>query len=267
MQTIEISGDELRTRTLRASSVDAAASAIHADGCVVLIGAVDVAALAALREAFESIAAGLLAGARASSRKRNFQAPLPLDPALIHGDLVANDFVAQLTAAVLGAGAYCNLYSADVNCPCSDAQPLHVDAGQLWPRLLAAHPPATLMINVPLVETGVENGSTELWPGTHHDTRFGMLVPQRAEEARRAEVPPVRANLRPGSVLIRDARLWHRGTPNQSAAVRPVITMQHNIHWLERGPRMEVPAACKDAFVSAALAAHIRVAPTAHAAN
>ena len=73
-------------------------------------------------------------------------------------------------------------------------QPVHVDDGQLWPNLSVAHPPARLVVNVPLRETTEENGAIELWPGTHLDTLMvignNIRVPVEHVAASRARAAP-----------------------------------------------------------------------------
>jgi ectoine hydroxylase-related dioxygenase (phytanoyl-CoA dioxygenase family) len=83
----------------------------------------------------------------------------------------------------------------------------------------------------PLVDVEIANGALELWPGTQHDVRSGdrvhdgLLVPDDWLNARRAEVPPVRVPLPKGALLLRDGRLWHRGTTNTTPHARPMVAM------------------------------------------
>jgi hypothetical protein len=74
------------------------------------------------------------------------------------------------------------------------------------------------------------------------------VIDAEAEAARRAVAPPVRGNARKGSVLIRDMRLWHRGTPNHSAATRFMIAMIHSVAWYRRTRRFELEEACAPVF-------------------
>ena len=41
----------------------------------------------------------------------------------------------------------------------------------------------------------------------------------------------VRLTPRAGSVLLRDLRTWHRGTPNQSSAPRPNMSLVYTRPW------------------------------------
>ena len=43
----------------------------------------------------------------------------------------------------------------------------------IYGRLPTAHPPHRLVVNIALVDVSEENGSTELWPGSHRDTAAG----------------------------------------------------------------------------------------------
>ena len=50
-------------------------------------------------------------------------------------------------------------------------------------------------------------------------------VHDELQAARRKEVPPERAVIRRGAVLVRDIRLWHRGVLNKTDLIRPMIAM------------------------------------------
>lgn len=176
------------------------------------------------------------------------QAPPPLAP-FVFRDIVANPFAVQVTHSILGEGVYNRFYSGNTNCPGSPMQPLHTDAAPLWPTHRTAHPPASLIVNVSPVDVTEENGSMELWPGTHLLSLGGeRRVDAETEAQRRAEVPPVRANTAKGSLVIRDARLWHRGMPNLSHQIRHMIAMVHNIHWLARPDRLWFDSGCQAEF-------------------
>ena len=95
-----------------------------------------------------------------------------------------------------------------------------------------------LVANVPLVDTSPE-AATELWPGTHRDTRTYRSdrpsqpgrIPDEWLAARRMEVPPVQVSQRKGSVLLRDIRLWHGGVPNSTGRPRVMLAMCYAATW------------------------------------
>jgi hypothetical protein len=107
-----------------------------------------------------------------------------------------------------------------------------------------------------------ENGSTELWPGTHTDTavsvRGDIKVPAEAVERWRAAAPPFQPTVRRGGVLIRDIRLWHAGMPNRTDRPRPMIAMIHNAGWLKLGKPMRFPVGTEAFFEGSDLTTHAR---------
>lgn len=81
-----------------------------------------------------------------------------------------------------------------------------------------------------------ENGSTEVWLGTHTDTGLHVqegLHGERASgrikldelEKRRIERPPCQPTVAKGSLVIRDLRLWHAGIGNQTETPRVMLAM------------------------------------------
>lgn len=108
-------------------------------------------------------------------------------------------------------------------------QPVHSDADFKHP----SHPFA-LVVNVPLVAMRPENGSTEVWLGTHantniedqegaHGERASGRIREGLLEERRKISPPLQAVIPKGSVIVRDLRLWHAGMPNYSDEIRVML--------------------------------------------
>jgi ectoine hydroxylase-related dioxygenase (phytanoyl-CoA dioxygenase family) len=97
-------------------------------------------------------------------------------------------------------------------------------------------------VNIPLVDFRPDNGPVEIWPHTHrvHDfplaSAHALQLP--AAEQRSTEVQQFAAELGPqpvlmpaGSLLLRDPRMWHRGSPNRSDAPRPMLAIAYNRPW------------------------------------
>ena len=235
-------------------AVQRAIAALREDGFVVINDVVDHDHLDRLRERMT----GDLEKIRAMPAVPhnfvwgNIQQNPPPDAGLVFRDVVANPFVCQVTRELLGAGAFNDYLSGNTNIPGSGLQPVHVDDGQLWPGLQTAHPPARLVVNVALGDTTAGNGAIELWPGTHLDTRRVIgndtKVPKDQVTARQAVRRPLLGATRKGAILIRDMRLWHRGTPNHSAATRFMIAMIHSVAWYRRTSRFELEETCAPVF-------------------
>jgi len=222
------------------------------EGYVVLEDIVSHAHLDVLRERMDEDSRKLIAadkwGGAGRVKGHLQQGPPPFAP-YVFCDIVANPFAIQVTRELLGDGVYNSFYNGNTNCPGSGKQPLHRDGGHLWPGLEVAHPAASVVVNISPMDVSEENGSVELWPGTHLVTSVEGRIDEQAEEARRKIVPPVRGNAKKGSVLIRDIRLWHRGVPNPSDRPRHMIALIHNSRWLQRGKPLKFNNGCEAAFI------------------
>jgi hypothetical protein len=253
MVTIAVSSDEISAGSLTAANRAAAVSAVSRDGFVVLEGVVSRESIDALRER-------MLADVEAFRTRKdapinwnagNLQQGPPPFPPFLFRDVLVNDLVIDVTRAILGNGVKSFYYSGNTAVRSEKRQPVHADTGQLWPNQEVAHPPAQLVINVPVVDMSAENGSTEIWPGTHRDlsvvSGHDIKVSPEALEARRAVSPPIQPNVRAGSVLIRDIRLWHAGMPNRTDTPRPMIAMIHCPHWMGT-PSLRFPNGTQEFF-------------------
>lgn len=126
----------------------------------------------------------------------------------------------------------------------SQRQPVHADADFAYP----AHPFA-LVVNVPLVTMTPENGSTEVWLGTHtgdlsqqegaHGQRASGRIIQHLLQQRAETDPPSQPLIPKGSIVIRDLRLWHAGMPNKTDQVRIMLAMIHFASWYRNPMRLE----------------------------
>ncbi len=248
---ILISASERLAEQLGHANLKLAIRAVREEGFVILGNAVSHDPLDVLRPRMTADSQRLISirkwGGAGRLEGHLQQGPPPFAP-FVFRDIVANPFAIQVTHGLLGDGMYNRFYNGNTNCPQSRMQPLHADAAHLWPSLPEAHPPASLIVNVALTDVTVDNGSTELWPGTHLITSDQRQISAEIEARRRLVAPPVRANTAKGSLLIRDARLWHRGMPNPSDEIRHMIAMIHNIHWLQRPAKLLFDARCQDQF-------------------
>ena len=96
----------------------------------------------------------------------------------------------------------CNL-----NLPNSSAQNSHVDG-------CAAS--SFLIVNVAPIDTDLGNGAMEVTPGTH-------LREYKYWQYALSGKPAIRVRMRAGDVIVRSSMLWHRGMPNKSNAIRPML--------------------------------------------
>ncbi len=242
MLILEITEQERADGAMTMEHREAAIKAVREDGFVVLTNAVSLDHLAILRERMLGDLETILARPDApfNFNTGNVQQDPPPFPPYLFKDILLNDMAIAVTKGVLGAGVKNSFYSGNTALPGGTRQPVHPDVAQLWPDLPQATPAFGLVVNIPLVDVSVENGSTEIWPGTHLDTRYSisqgsLRIPEDVLNARRAIVPPIQPTIPVGSIVIRDIRLWHAGTPNHTQMPRPMIAMIHWISWWTEG--------------------------------
>src|SRR5439155_27242754 len=96
----------------------------------------------------------------------------------------------------------CNL-----NLPNSSAQNAHSDGYAVS---------SFLIVNVVPVDTDLKNGALEVVPGTH-------LREYKYWQYALSGKPAIRMSMRAGDVIVRSSMLWHRGMPNMTDAIRPML--------------------------------------------
>ena len=157
-----------------------------------------------------------------------YQMHMPFAPPFNDERVIANPFVLPIVEALVGKDCICHYMASDTPLPGSDYQAVHPDIFPLFPDHNGVLPPYSIVLNIPLVDAREDNGPLEIWPGgTHH---YVAKTSQVAELA--ASMQSQRVIMPAGSLLIRDSRMWHRGTPNRSTAPRPNFTLIYSRFWL-----------------------------------
>jgi hypothetical protein len=105
---------------------------------------------------------------------------------------------------VMLVSAGCN-----INLPGSRAQNFHIDGEFDQPLLV---------VNATLVDTDAHNGATEIVPGTHKSELLYWEFMLKGFFGRRSRIES-----RVGDILVRPTTLWHRGMPNLSGSIRPML--------------------------------------------
>ena len=244
------------------SALAQAVEALERDGIVVIENAIDLDHLAILRERCLADIELLLSRPDKpfNWNPGNLQQDPPPFPPYLFRDVLVNDAAIAVTKGVLGSGLKSGFYSGNTALPSPHRQPVHADSGQLWPNLKVAHPAYAIVVNVPLVDMCAENGVTEMWPGTHLDTSVvfqngDIKVSPEMLEAQRAIEPPVQPNVKLGSIVLRDIRMWHAGMPNHTQNPRPMIAMIHFVSWWPTSP-LKFPVGTEEIFTHPDLITH-----------
>jgi len=91
--------------------------------------------------------------------------------------------------------------------------------------------------NFPMVDFTPINGPTRQIPGTQHTREPVPDLENEPEWMKLSTVCPVPA----GSVVIRDVRAWHGGTPNLSDEVRAIPNSEYFAPWFRQNIRPSLP--------------------------
>jgi ectoine hydroxylase-related dioxygenase (phytanoyl-CoA dioxygenase family) len=202
------------------------AEQVRVNGYAVLEGVLPLDTVAAMRGRFEELLADKQAREPFNRGANRFQMYLPWEPPFADPRLYENEEVLAVLEAVMGDDLALVYFASDTPLSGSDYQRVHSDTRFLFPETRLSLPAYGLVLNVPLVDCTEENGSLEFWPGGTH------LMPGQTDLARLAPLMDSRrANLKAGSGLIRDLRMWHRGTPNRSGESRPHLALVYVRPW------------------------------------
>lgn len=155
-----------------------------------------------------------------------YQMYLPFEPPFSTPLLYENDLVLSICEAVLGPDPICSYFASDTPLPGSEYQRIHSDTRLLFPEARHSLPPYGLVLNVPLVDVTEEMGPLEIWPGGTHLWPGGGDIPSLSEA-----LPSQRMLMNAGDAIIRDLRMWHRGTPNQGDRSRPNLALVYTRPW------------------------------------
>ncbi|GLA34451.1 hypothetical protein AnigIFM63309_006998 [Aspergillus niger] len=253
--TIKPSKTELSNKQLTPQNLETAIHSLFHDGLVIVENAIPHDPLDQLNTKMIQDAYTLQARNENSPynyNPGNIQQDPPPTREYFSKDIFLNPLAIQITSTALGPRPKWTFCSGNTAMPPTStcpptSQPVHTDADFDHP----SHPFA-YVINVPLVTMTPENGSTEIWLGTHADS--GLHVQEGAHgadrasgrikmhelEKRRAVRLPCQPVVPKGSLVIRDLRLWHAGMGNWTGDVRVMLAMIHFAPWYRNRMRLEL---------------------------
>lgn len=237
-QVVQASEVEVSTGKLTSRNLEKAVKSLHQDGLVVISDVVP-------HKELDHLNAKMIEDARYlqslgdkgpyNYNKGNIQQDPPPLPKYFSKDIFLNLIASQVTSTMLGPRpkwTFCSGNTA-VRGPEPQRQPVHSDADFSHPDI-----PFALVVNIPMIDFTPENGSTEIWLGTHdkdhaglhvqeglHGERASGRIKQELLEKRRLERGPEQPRIKKGSIVIRDLRLWHAGMPNMTDDVRVMLAM------------------------------------------
>ncbi|KAE8859826.1 hypothetical protein PTNB29_07057 [Pyrenophora teres f. teres] len=250
--SIAPTASELENGELGQRNLEIAIRALFRDGLVVLENIVDHAVLDRLNK--KMVEDAYVLQARVDSpfnyNKGNIQQDPPMTKEWFNKDIYVNPIVTHVTSTMLGPKPSLRFVSGNTALPPTASsppasQPTHNDADFDHPSI-----PFALVVNVPLVTMTPENGSTEVWLGTHdgttladqegeHGDRASGRIKKHLLDARREVRPPTQPVVKKGSIIIRDLRLWHGGKPNLTQTPRVMLAMIHFAPWYRNQMQVE----------------------------
>ena len=216
MIELTMSAREFDSCSMTKDHLQAAVKAVEEDGFVVLHNVINPEYIKILQQRMIADVEEILTldDVPWQFRDGHLQQDAPPFPPYLFRDVLVNDLIIEITHAILGDGLHNSSYSGNCCLPNDNPQPLHVDVGQLFPGQQETTPAFAIVVNVPVVEMTPENGSTELWPGTHRDTTLmineDIKVTEAVQGKWRGRTEPVQPTVPLGGVVIRDMRTWHR---------------------------------------------------------
>jgi len=260
IHTISIPEPIRQSGTATRELIAEAASFLHKDGIIILDNAIATTHLdrinAVLSAEAEIIAADPSHHFNFGRETRNMdQAPPPTSD-LMFKDVWCNPFAAAVLAAVLGPKPVVHYANGNTALKATGRQPVHSDCDFKHPVYF----PHAYVLNINLVDTGPENGATEVWPGSHHvstaeaqvlldpgssDGEQLLIIRKECLEERRKNSPPIQARTKKGSLIIRDLRLWHAGMPNRTDEPRVMLAFVAQPAWFQARSKVILPRSVK----------------------
>ncbi|NND81773.1 MAG: phytanoyl-CoA dioxygenase family protein [Gammaproteobacteria bacterium] len=176
-----------------------------------------------------------LSGRNEFEGKRSKRVYAMLDKSPVFADLVTHPFLLPFAEAEVGASCLLSACLAIQLEPGETRQPWHFDDAHL--EIPRPRPAYGLSAFWAVDDTTVENGATEVLPGSHRWSQ--EIIPgavskddmNQQAQGDKLSAEPVAVTMPAGSLMIAKGTLWHRGGANNSDQSRLIITPQYCPGW------------------------------------
>ncbi|KAF1965334.1 phytanoyl-CoA dioxygenase family protein [Bimuria novae-zelandiae CBS 107.79] len=257
--SIKPSATEIQNGALSQQNLEIATRALRRDGLVVLEDLIQHSTLDKLNKKMVEDTYELRSRKDSpfNYHKGNIQQDPLLTKEYFFEEVFTNPIVTQVTSTTLGPKSSLRFISGNTALPPTKeappaSQPTHNDADFDHPGI-----PFALVINVPLIAVEEQNGSTEVWLGTHanttiadqegaHGDRASGRIKKHLLDERRKIRAPSQPTVSKGSVIVRELRLWHGGKPNLSDEPRVMLAFIHFAPWYRNQMTVEFAEDLKD---------------------
>lgn len=159
-----------------------------------------------------------------------YHLPLHLEDPFLDAEVVTNPLVMPTLVDVLGDDLAVSYFGSDSVVAAPGYQPVHTDGRPLFHEFPVVLPPYGVVVNFLLVDYHENNGPTDFWPNASH--QLASIDPQVGSRI----IPPTSLIAPAGSLVMRDLRMWHRGTPSNSDVIRSMIAVVYSRSWYRFGP-------------------------------
>src|ERR1700722_8072937 len=197
-------------------NIEALADEIRMNGYVILENMIPQETVSKMLERFDVLLEHKRANEPTNRGANRYQMHLPFEAPFADPILYSNPTVHAILENLFGEDMICTYFASDTPFPGSDYQKVHLDCRLPFPESEYGVPVYTVVVNTPLVDFTVENGPLEMWPGGTH-----MIAQPKDLETIPKSMPSVKPLMKRGDILMRDARVWHRGTPSNGTRSRP----------------------------------------------
>ncbi|KAH8169821.1 phytanoyl-CoA dioxygenase (PhyH) domain-containing protein [Sarocladium implicatum] len=242
--SIKLTDEERDSGVMSDKKLYDAIEAFFTDGLVVVENAIDVAIIDKLNERMLKDTEKLLSGqgeVHFNHLNENAATKEWLFP-----EVYANKHGARIVSNILGPKPEIHFIRTNTLIATDERQKVHAD-------LRFEHPehPFAIAFNTCLIDCGPENGTTELWLGTQntnlddHAEEGEPMIAQDKLDARRKIRGPIYPELKKGSIVLRDLRLWHAGMPNPTQETRIMLAIVYYAAWYKNGVVTQMPESLK----------------------
>lgn len=232
---VPVSENERLQNCLSSATTDAAYTALHQYGCVLLRGVFDTDAIDLLQREFCEQYGALDAEQMAVRAEqpapnpvywvgeRRYEITPHMGGAFGNPGLFANPLLLGLLSPMLGESMRLSGLTLVVSYPGAEKQHTHRDHPLLFddPNVALNVPPYAINVAVPLIDVDHETGPTGIWLGSqqwpddsHADPETMTVVPFQR-----------------GDCILLDYRTLHAGVPNRGAVARPIVYMVYARSW------------------------------------
>jgi hypothetical protein len=224
---------EWKACALSQATLDKAALCMRTEGALLLEGIVNPKLIIDARENFLKKYARYLDGripdgAAVEVGHRRLMITIDLEPPFDRRELIANPWLFSVLSTAFQGEFVLDAYGVVCSLPAAGRQHIHQDGADLFPQsgLNRLLPLVAVTVAIPLLEMNEINGTTSLFPGSHHDETLSAAALEPGSTVT-GEEPLVRE----GSCILWDYRLRHGGTPNRSTVCRPLLYMTYCRPW------------------------------------